>query len=57
MKYLLDTCIISELVKPIPNTQVTNWLQGVTSDALFLSVLTIGDEKRGQAKNSYYNCR
>lgn len=50
MKYLLDTCIISELVKPIPNTQVTNWLQGVTSDALFLSVLTIGEVRKGLAK-------
>ena len=50
MKYLLDTCIISELVKPIPNTQVNNWLQGVTSDALFLSVLTIGEVRKGLAK-------
>ena len=50
MKYLLDTCIISDLVKPIPNTQVTDWLHAVTSGALFLSVLTIGEVRKGLAK-------
>jgi len=50
LKYLLDTCIISELVRPTPNTQVTNWLHAVPSDALFLSVLTIGEVRKGLAK-------
>jgi len=50
VKYLIDTCVISELVKPEPNPRVTNWLQGAPSDALFLSVLTIGEVKKGLAK-------
>lgn len=47
MKYLLDTCIISELVKPVPNPTVMAWIDAVPSDALFLSVITIGEIKRG----------
>jgi predicted nucleic acid-binding protein len=37
-------------VKPIPNTQVTDWLHAVASGALFLSVLTIGEVRKGLAK-------
>ena len=47
MKYLLDTCVISELVKPRPNTAVTDWLTRTPADSLFLSSLTIGELKRG----------
>lgn len=50
MKYLIDTCVISELVKPVPNTRITNWLQSAPSDALFLSVLTIGEIRKGLVK-------
>ena len=46
MKYLLDTCVISELVKPCPETSVTEWLASVPSDAVFLSVLTIGEVRK-----------
>jgi predicted nucleic acid-binding protein len=37
-------------VKPVPNTRVTNWLQSAPSDALFLSVLTIGEVRKGLVK-------
>ena len=47
MNYLLDTCVISELVKPRPNTAVTDWLARTPADRLFLSSLTIGELKRG----------
>jgi predicted nucleic acid-binding protein len=50
MKYLLDTCVISELVKPVPNPQVTAWIESVPSDTLFLSVITIGELKKGIIK-------
>lgn len=50
MKYLIDTCIISELVKPTPNNRVVKWLDAVSSDALFLSVLTIGEIEKGLTK-------
>lgn len=47
MKYLLDTCVVSELVKLKPNPGVTKWLEGCDEEALFLSVLTIGDIQKG----------
>lgn len=50
MNYLLDTCVISELVKPAPNENVLDWLTEVPSDALFLSVITIGEIKKGLTK-------
>lgn len=50
MKYLLDTCVISELVKPVPNAAVIAWLENIPSDTLFLSVLTIGELRKGLVK-------
>ncbi|MFH1629443.1 MAG: PIN domain-containing protein [Pseudomonadota bacterium] len=50
MKYLLDTCVISELVKPAPYRKVVDWLNEVPSDALFLSVITIGEIRKGLVK-------
>lgn len=50
MKYLLDTCLISELVKPIPNEKVINWLNDIPSTALFLSAITIGEIRKGLTK-------
>jgi len=50
VKYLIDTCVISELVKPVPNTRITKWLQSAPSDVLFLSVLTIGEIRKGLVK-------
>ncbi len=47
MKYLLDTCIISELTKPQPNTHMLTWLQATQSEDLFLSVINIGEIKKG----------
>ncbi len=50
MKYLLDTCVISELVKPAPNQKVVQWLNELPSEALFLSVITIGEIRKGITK-------
>ncbi len=50
MKYLLDTCVISELVKPVPYIKVVDWLNETPSDALFLSVITIGEIRKGLMK-------
>ena len=50
MKYLLDTCVISELAKAAPNRLVVQWLEGCDEEALFLSVLTIGEIQKGIAK-------
>lgn len=50
MKYLLDTCIISELVKPSPNRKVVDWLNELSSEALFLCAITIGEVRKGLTK-------
>ncbi len=50
MKYLLDTCIISELTKPEPNPNVLTWLDTISSDDLFLSVISIGEIRKGISK-------
>ena len=47
MTYLLDTCVISELVSPRPAQAVLDWIAGVEEMRLFLSVVTIGEIKRG----------
>ncbi len=36
MKYLLDTCLISELVKKEPNPAVVSWLDEQDEQKLFL---------------------
>jgi predicted nucleic acid-binding protein len=50
MKYLLDTCVISELIKKNPNKQVVKWISGTTETNLFISVLTIGELHKGIEK-------
>lgn len=50
MRYLLDTRVVSELVKPVPCDTVVGWLAAQHSDTLFLSVLTIGEIGKGLTK-------
>ena len=50
MTFLLDTCVISELVAQQPNLQVVQWVDGIDEDKLFLSAITIGEIKRGIEK-------
>jgi predicted nucleic acid-binding protein len=47
--FLLDTNVISELVKPKPEHRVKNWLEGIDENLLYLSVLTIGEIRKGVA--------
>ena len=47
MKYLLDTCLISELVKKEPNPAVLAWLDVQDEQSLFLSVLNLGELQKG----------
>ncbi|MEQ8464507.1 hypothetical protein [Coleofasciculus sp. E1-EBD-02] len=48
MTYLLDTCLISELVAKQPNQRVVDWLDTQPSEILYLSVITIGEIATGQ---------
>lgn len=52
MKYLLDTCVISEVVKKEPNKNVLAWLSEQNEDSLFLSILTFGEIQKGIKKAS-----
>jgi len=45
--FLLDTNVISELVKPRPEQKVISWIQATDESLLFLSVLTIGEIRKG----------
>ncbi|MDP2904013.1 MAG: type II toxin-antitoxin system VapC family toxin [Methylovulum sp.] len=47
MKYLLDTCAISELTKPQANSGVIEWLKNTNAEDLYLSVINIGEIKKG----------
>ena len=50
MKYLLDTCVISELVRKQPHIKVANWISSTDENNQFLSVLTIGEIYKGIEK-------
>lgn len=47
--FLLDTNVISELVKPRPEPSVTAWIEATDERLLHLSVLTLGEIRRGVA--------
>ena len=50
MKYLLDTCVISEVIKPRADKNVISWMQNQDEESLFLSVLTFGEIEKGIEK-------
>jgi len=43
LRYLLDTCVLSEFVKPKPERKVIDWLNSVEAERVFLSAVTIGE--------------
>ena len=47
MNFLLDTCIISEPKQKRPSKRVLEWLDAQDETKLFLSVLTIGEIRKG----------
>ncbi len=50
MKYLIDTCVLSELVKKSPNSEVIKWISDIDENKIFISVLTIGEIHKGVEK-------
>ncbi|HAU58503.1 MAG TPA: VapC toxin family PIN domain ribonuclease [Comamonadaceae bacterium] len=50
MKYLLDTCLLSELVKPAPAPAVLGWLQAQDETHLFMAAITLAELQRGVAR-------
>ena len=47
MSYLLDTNVVSELVRPKPDPGVLGWFDRTPDDALHLSVLSLGEIRKG----------
>lgn len=47
MAFLLDTCLLSEFMKPRPDAGVIEWLGGALDADLFISVLTLGELRKG----------
>jgi toxin FitB len=47
--YLLDTNCVSELVCPKPEPRVIEWVEAADEATLYLSVLTLGEIRKGVA--------
>jgi len=50
VSYLIDTNVISELVRPKPDAAVLDWFSRTPDEALFLSVLSLGEIRKGVEK-------
>ncbi|KQP10326.1 twitching motility protein PilT [Methylobacterium sp. Leaf99] len=46
-RYLLDTNIISNVVKPEPSAPLLDWMAEQRDDALFIASLTVAEIRRG----------
>ena len=55
MTYLLDTNVISELVKPRRAASVLDWLEAHRTAELWISIITVGELRRGVAKLRHRN--
>ena len=47
MSYLIDTHVLSELRRKVPNPSVVNWFSNRPATTLYLSVLTLGELRKG----------
>lgn len=47
MRFLLDTCAVSELANPRPNPGVIAWMGDHDESCLYLSVVTLGEIQKG----------
>lgn len=50
MSYLIETTVVSELVKTRPHPKVTAWVSRTQEHLLYLSVLTLGELRKGIVK-------
>jgi predicted nucleic acid-binding protein len=47
VKYLLDTCVLSELVRTVPDASVLRWTEARKPGELFISTMTLAELLRG----------
>jgi predicted nucleic acid-binding protein len=52
MSYLIDTCALSELVSARPDKNVISWFESKPQESLHLSVLSLGEIRKGVEKMS-----
>lgn len=50
MSYLIDTCALSELISARPDKNVISWFQSAPREGLYLSVLSLGEIRKGVEK-------
>jgi predicted nucleic acid-binding protein len=50
MTFLLDTCLISELIAKRPNQKVVDWVDAQVPETLYISIITIGEIAKGISK-------
>lgn len=46
-RYLLDTNIISNVIKPVPSASLLTWMSEQTDDTLFIAAFTVAEVWRG----------
>ncbi len=47
MSFIIDTCVISELTKKVPDKNVLTWFENCPEDQIFISSLTLGEIQYG----------
>lgn len=45
--FLVDTNVVSEFIKPQPDSRVIRWLEAADPESLFTSVITFGEIRLG----------
>lgn len=50
MSYLIDTNALSETIRPKANKSLLNWLESTNPESLYISVLTLGEIRKGIQK-------
>lgn len=50
MKYLLDTCVLSEFVKTTPEARVLAWINARAESDLYVAATTLAELRRGVAR-------
>ena len=47
MKFLVDTCVLSEWKRKTPNERVLEWLSSLNAEDVWISILTVGELRKG----------
>lgn len=50
MSFLLDTCALSEFVKPVSNDGFLKWFDAHKKDEMFITTLSLGELQKGVEK-------